>query len=72
MEEIKNTSELVDWLIVHLAQSHKYMEGKEVEETFAWKLKNGDITDKDLVHVGWAVEFLKTNKIYLKHKKGGE
>ena len=65
MKKIKNSHELVDWLLVHLAQSKAYMNGKKTEECLAWRLKTGKLRKKDHKYIKWAIEFLKTNNIYI-------
>ncbi len=54
--------DIIDKLIIHLAQSKAYMGGGG---KLAWRLRSGKATKKDLENTKWAMEFLKRYPIYI-------
>lgn len=65
----KEAETIVEWLIVHLAQSHIYLGKRKLKETLAWRMKKGKTTEEDLKHIEWAISVLGDKRIYLEYDK---
>ncbi|MEK6882141.1 MAG: hypothetical protein AABY22_21165 [Nanoarchaeota archaeon] len=65
----KEAFDLVDKLVVHLAQSKAYLSTKKLENTLAWRFKEGRATTKDSSYIEWAIKWLEKKPIFLKTLK---
>ncbi len=59
--------EIVDKLIIHLAQSKIYMEQEDIKLTLGWRLKTGQLIKDDKKYIKWAMARLKSWPIYIKN-----